>query len=76
LARRLRGRASDEPAEIERRMKAARDEIAHWAEFDHVIVNEELDRAVSEARAILVAARLRTVRQIGLPAMVASFGVS
>ncbi|GBR39615.1 guanylate kinase [Neoasaia chiangmaiensis NBRC 101099] len=74
LERRLRSRASDDAAEIDRRMAAARDEMSHWAEFDHVIVNEELDRAVSEARAVLTAARLRTVRQHGLADVVASFG--
>ncbi|MCQ9155790.1 guanylate kinase [Acidomonas methanolica] len=73
LERRLRGRASDDPAEIERRMAAALSEISHWAEFDHVIVNAELDRAIGEARAILVASRLKTTRQTGLAAMVAGF---
>ncbi|CAI9119261.1 guanylate kinase [Brytella acorum] len=73
LERRLHSRASDDPAEIERRMAAARDEISHWAEFDHVIVNDELDRAVNAARSILIAARLETVRQTGLAQMVASF---
>ncbi|GAJ27801.1 guanylate kinase [Acidomonas methanolica] len=73
LERRLRGRASDDPAEIERRMAAALSEISHWAEFDHVIVNAELDRAIGEARAILVASRLKTTRQTGLAEMVAGF---
>ncbi|GAA4475176.1 guanylate kinase [Gluconacetobacter asukensis] len=73
LERRLHGRASDHPEEIAKRMTAARDEIAHWQEFDHVIVNSDLDQAIAEARSILVAARLQTARQKGLPGFVASF---
>lgn len=73
LEQRLRSRASDDPAEIARRMHAARDEIAHWREFDHVIVNAELDRSIREARAVLHAARLKTSRQLFLEAMVAGF---
>ena len=71
LQARLAGRASDAAAEIERRMAAARAEISHWREFDHVIVNDELDHAVAEIRAILHAARSATVRQPGLAQFVA-----
>ncbi|TLU74252.1 guanylate kinase [Lichenicoccus roseus] len=74
LEQRLRSRAADDPAEIARRMRSARDEISHWREFDHVIVNAELDRSIRNARAVLQAARLRTARQPGLAAMVDSFG--
>ncbi|GBQ34812.1 guanylate kinase [Gluconacetobacter azotocaptans] len=73
LERRLCNRASDHAEEIARRMKAARDEISHWREFDHVIVNTELDQAIAEARAVLVAARLETRRQAGLAGFVAGF---
>ena len=66
LQRRLKGRASDDSAEIQRRLNAAQAEMAHWREFDHVLTNNELDRAVQEAQAILTAARLRTSRQRGL----------
>ncbi len=74
LEARLRRRAADDPAEIRRRMDAARDEIAHWREFDHVIVNEVLDQAVAEARAVLAAARVATARQTGLAALVQGLG--
>ncbi len=63
LAERLRERGQDDETEIGRRMDAAREECAHWPEFDHVLVNETLDVAVAEARAVLVAARLATRRQ-------------
>ena len=74
LEARLRRRAADDPAEIARRMHAARDEIAHWREFDHVIVNEVLDQAIAEARAVLAAARIATARQTGLAALVRGLG--
>lgn len=74
LEGRLRARASDDPGEIAKRMDAARDEIAHWREFDHVIVNEVLERAIGEARAVLNAARIATARQPGLADLVSSFG--
>ncbi|HTR17688.1 MAG TPA: guanylate kinase [Acetobacteraceae bacterium] len=74
LEQRLCGRGSDEPEEIARRMQAARDEIAHWAEFDHVVINDVVERAVEDVRAILRAARLATRRQPGLTRLVKSFG--
>ena len=69
-----RARAADDPAEIARRMEAARDEIAHWQEFDHVIVNDRLEQAIGDARAVLNAARITPPRQTGLAALVQSFG--
>jgi guanylate kinase len=74
LEGRLRARASDDPAEIARRMEAARDEIAHWHEFDHVIVNDRLERAINDARAVLNAARIALPRQTGMATLVQSFG--
>ena len=66
LEARLRARAGDNEAEIARRMGLARDEISHWAEFDHVVVNDDLSRAVETVRAVLHAARVITTRQTGL----------
>ncbi len=74
LEGRLRARAADDHAEIARRMEAARDEIAHWREFDHVIVNEVLERAIHDARAVLSAARIATPRQLGMDRLVRDFG--
>lgn len=73
LERRLNKRASDDPEEIAKRMKAALDEISHWSEFDHTIINSDLDTAISQARSVLTAARLATRRQRNLRDMVASF---
>lgn len=72
LEARLRGRSTDHEAEIVRRMAAARAELSHWAEFDHVVVNRELDRAVAAMRSVLHAARLATARQPGLAGFVAA----
>jgi guanylate kinase len=72
LERRLRGRGTDGEAEIARRMAAARDEIARWADFDHVLVNRDFDRTVAEVRAILHAARSARARQPGLADFVAA----
>jgi guanylate kinase len=74
LESRLRGRSGDDEAEIARRMGLARDEISHWAEFDHVVVNQDLDRAVAAVRAVLRAARLATPRQTGLARFVSALG--
>jgi guanylate kinase len=71
LEARLRERAGDGHAEIARRMGLAREEISHWAEFDHVVVNDVFDGAVAELRAILHAARSATARQTGLAGFVA-----
>ena len=72
LDQRLRARAGDDAAEIARRMQAARDEIAHWPEFGHTVVNDRLDEAIGAVRSVLQAARCATVRQPGLAGFVAS----
>ena len=72
LLARMRGRAGDDDAEMTRRMAAAKAEIAHWPEFDYVIVNDDFDTALRRVRAILHASRLATHRQIGLSEFVAS----
>jgi guanylate kinase len=70
LEARLRARG-DSAEEIARRMAAARTEIAHWAEFGHIVVNRALDQAVAEIRCVLHAARLVTARQTSVAAFVA-----
>ena len=70
LQARLRGRQGDTAEEIARRMAAARNEIGHWAEFDHVIVNRVFADAVLAVRSVLHAARTARSRQPGLTAFV------
>jgi guanylate kinase len=70
LEQRLRARG-DDPSEVDRRMRQAREEISHWQEFDFVVVNDQLDRAVEQVGCILRAARLATARRAGLQTFVA-----
>jgi guanylate kinase len=72
LQARLVARAGDHAEEIARRMEKARDEIAHAPEFDHVLVNTDLNVAIDEARGVLHAARLATSRLSGLPDFMAT----
>jgi guanylate kinase len=74
LRSRLVGRAGDGGAEIERRMRVATEEIRHWVEFDHVVVNEDLPAATEVVRAVLHGARSATRRLTGLPAFVGGLG--
>jgi guanylate kinase len=66
LDRRLRGRAQDSEEVIAGRMAKSRDEISHWAEYDYVIVNRDIDAAFDELVTILKAERMRRDRQPGL----------
>ncbi len=59
-------RRGDAATAVAGRMQAARAEIAHWREFDHVVINDDLQQAVASVRAVLQAARLATSRQLGL----------
>ena len=62
LEERLRGRSKDPEAAIQRRLAVARDEVASFAEYDFVVVNDELTAAVDRLRSIVVAERARLRR--------------
>jgi guanylate kinase len=64
LRRRLKDRRQDSTEVIERRLRAASGEIAHLAEFDYVIINNDFDVAVEDLVSIVRAARLRTAAQV------------
>jgi guanylate kinase len=66
LQDRLERRAQDSAEVVAARMAKAADEMSHWAEYDYVIVNTELDESVRQARSILMAERARRDRQSGL----------
>ena len=66
LEERLRARNQDTPEVVARRMRAASNEISHWAEYDYIIVNADLERSVAQLRAILAAERIRRERLLGL----------
>ena len=62
LRSRLERRAQDSRAAIDRRLKNARTEMAHYTEYDYVIVNEDLETSTQRVRSILAAARLERKR--------------
>jgi guanylate kinase len=66
LEQRLRTRAQDSDEVIRGRMAKAADEMSHWAEYDYVIVNTDIDHAFAQVRSILAAERLTRERQTGL----------
>jgi guanylate kinase len=66
LERRLHTRAQDSDETIHRRMTKAADEMSHWAEYDYVVINHDVEKAFADVRAILAAERLKRDRQIGL----------
>ena len=55
---------------IARRMAKSEAEISHWAEYDYVLVNSDIDLAEAELRTILTAERMRRDRQPGLSGFV------
>ncbi|WP_323036862.1 guanylate kinase [Pararhodobacter sp.] len=66
LEARLRSRGQDSDETIKARMAKCMDEITHWAEYDYVIVNRNIDEAAAELKTILSAERSRRDRQPGL----------
>ncbi len=64
LEDRLKARKQDSPEVIARRIASAREDVAHVAEFDYVMINDKLDEALQQLNAIVVAAGLRRDRQL------------
>jgi guanylate kinase len=72
LEQRLKSRAQDTTDVIRSRMAKAGDEMSHWAEYDYVVINREIEDAFQDVRTILGAERLKRERQPGLSAFVRS----
>jgi guanylate kinase len=53
LEHRLKGRSTDSEAVIARRLKDAAQDLAHWAEFDYVVINDRFEQALEDLRAIV-----------------------
>jgi len=70
LEARLRARAQDEEKVVAARMARANNEISHWAEYDYVVINDDLDATLAKIRTILAAERMKRGRQTGIPAFV------
>ena len=72
LENRLRTRAQDSDAVIAKRMSKSEAEISHWAEYDYVIVNEDIETALQELLSIVRSERMRSRRQMWLGGFVKS----
>lgn len=70
LRRRLEARGQDSDEVIVKRMQKSWDEISHWAEYDYVLVNDDLESTENKLKSIVTAARLKRVQQPGLNAHV------
>jgi guanylate kinase len=70
LERRLHSRAQDSHEVIKARMAKVFDELSHWAEYDYVVINSDIDRAFADVQSILAAERLKRERQTGLSTFV------
>jgi guanylate kinase len=66
LARRLRERGTDPEDVVEDRMRRASGEIGHWAEYDYVLVNADMNKCLAKVKTIVAAERLKRARQVGL----------
>src|SRR5690348_4507785 len=70
LEKRLHSRAQDSQDVIRKRMSRASHEMSHWAEYDYIVINRDIDEAFAEVQSILKAERLKRERRIGLTAFV------
>jgi guanylate kinase len=75
LERRLKGRGQDSDEVVAGRMARAKSEMSHYAEYDYIVVNDDLDASVDSVKAILKAERLNQERQTGLVDFVRGMGV-
>jgi guanylate kinase len=66
LEKRLHTRAQDSDEVIRGRMSRATHELSHWAEYDYIVVNQNVDDAFAEVQSILKAERLKRERRTGL----------
>jgi guanylate kinase len=65
LEQRLRGRSKDSETAIQRRLLVARQEVASFAEYDFIVVNDHIDAAVERLRQVVLAERSRLGRMTG-----------
>lgn len=70
LERRLRSRATDPESVVADRMRRAAEEISHWAEYEYVLVNDDMDECLERVRAIVAAERSKRTGQPGLVSFV------
>ncbi|MCG8360718.1 MAG: guanylate kinase [Kiloniellales bacterium] len=63
---RLRRRAQDPEEVVQARMAKAADEMSHWAEYDYIVVNHDVDESLQQIRSVLAAERIKRERLVGL----------
>ena len=73
--RRLKNRGQDDDEVVRKRMDGASSEITHWAEYDYVIINEDLNLSVQTVLGILKSERMKRIRQTGLGEFVRSISL-
>ena len=66
LENRLGNRASEDKKNFIKRMSEARKEISHYTEYDFIIINHQIEKAVSQIKTILFSERIRRHRQLNL----------
>jgi guanylate kinase len=66
LESRLRGRSTDSEEQLQRRLATARDEVPSYADYDYVVVNDQLESTVVRLQEIIAAERSRTHRMRGI----------
>jgi guanylate kinase len=76
LERRLARRAEDAAEEVRKRLAQVAADVTHFAEYDYVLINSDLEESVTHVRQILAAERLKTHRQVGLSEFVNQFRAS
>jgi guanylate kinase len=70
LSSRINKRGQDTKENIALRLNKAKNEIAHWREYDYVLVNNDLQETISRVKAIILAQRLKRTRQPGLESLI------
>jgi guanylate kinase len=62
LEKRLRARMSDDPEKIKNRLRNAKSEIAHYRDYDYIVINRDLKKALKEMESIIISKRLMTAK--------------
>jgi guanylate kinase len=70
LEKRLQTRAQDSDEVIRGRMSRASHELSHWAEYDYIVINHDINEAFAEVQSVLKAERLKRERSSGLTTFV------
>jgi len=73
LERRLRNRAQDPEETVQNRMQKARDEISHYAEYDYILINDDLNSTYNKIRAIIEAKRVERLSKQQINNLVKQF---